>query len=124
MAGLCAGTVVQNIEPPIVTSSHSSSKIKHLVNPQGSKSSKMVYGMVFEDAACRPREQSVLCGQCLAHHPVHTQESCIILYVTEDQELAAGHKSHTGGPRDSSFRDRLEAEGISHNQKIHIEFIK
>ena len=126
MAGFCSGTFVQNSEPPIihsVTSSHSGSKIKHLVNPQGSPSSTMVYSKIFEDTACRPREQSVMCGQCLAHHPLHTQEPCIILYVTEDRELAAGHKSHTGGPHDSSFQDRLEAEGIAHNQIIHIEYI-
>ena len=76
----------------------------------------MVYGKIFEDAACRPREQSVLCGQCMAHHPVHTQEPCIIFFVTEDQELANGYKSYKGGQRDSTFHDQLEAEGISHSQ--------
>ena len=76
IASLCSGTVVQNIEPPMVhsvTCSHSGSKIKHLVNPQGSQSSTMEYGKIFEDTACHPWEQSVMCGQCLAHHPLHTQ---------------------------------------------------
>ena len=52
-----------------------------------------------------------------------TQEPCIIFLVTEDQELAHGYKSHQGGLRDPSFRDQPEAEGISHNQIIHIEYI-
>ena len=90
MAGFCSGTVVVNSDPPIlhsVTSSNSGSRIKYLVNPKGSFDNTMVYGKIFEDAACRPREESIFYGQCLAHHPVHTQESCIILFVTEDQEL-------------------------------------
>ena len=44
-------------------------------------------------------------------------------FVTEDQELAHGYKSHQGGLRGYSFRDRLDAEGISHSEIIHIEFI-
>ena len=126
MGGFCSGTVVVNTDPPTLhstTSSNSGSRAKYLVNPKGSLDNTMVYGKIFEDAACRPREQSVLCGQCLAHHPVHTQEPCNIFLVTEDQELAHDYKSHQGGLRDSSFRDRLEAEGISHSQIIHIEFI-
>ena len=75
MVNLCSGTVVQNIEPPIchsVTSSHSVSRIKLFVNHQGSPASTMVLSKIFEDASCRPREKRVLCGQCLAHHPLHT----------------------------------------------------
>ena len=56
-------------------------------------------------------------------HPLHTQEPCIIFFVTEDQELASGHKSHRGGPHDSSFWDQLEAAGIKAHKIIHIEFI-
>ena len=92
----CFYKVVHISKPPIihsVTSSNTGSRINYLVSPQGTPASTTVYGKVFEGAACRPREQSVLCVQCLAHHPVHTQETCIILYVTEDQELAHGHKS-------------------------------
>ena len=48
---------------------------------------------------------------------------CIILFVTEDQELAHGYKSHQGGHSDSTFQDRLKAEGISHSQIIHIKYI-
>ena len=51
------------------------------------------------------------------------EAACIILYVTEDQELVNGHKYHTGGACDSSFRDRLEAEGIAHHHIIHIKYI-
>ena len=126
MAGLCSGTVVENEDPPIlhsVTSSNSCSRIKNSVNPKGNRDKTMVYGKIFEDAACRPTEQSVWCGQCLAHHPVHTQEPCIIIFMTEDQELANGTKSHRGGLCDPSFRDRVEEEGITHSQIIHIEFI-
>ena len=43
--------------------------------------------------------------------------------MTEDQELASGHKSHRGGPHDSSFWDQLEAAGIKAHKIIHIEFI-
>ena len=83
----------------------------------------MVYGKIFEDAACSPREQSVWCGQCLAHHKVHTREPCIIIYVTEDQELAHSYKSHQGGHCDASFRDPLEAKGILQSQIIHIKYL-
>ena len=67
-----------------------------------------------------PREYSIWCDKCLAHHPVHTQEPCLILFVTEDQELSHGCKSHMGGLRDSSFRDRLEEEGITQSQMTYI----
>ena len=43
--------------------------------------------------------------------------------MTDNQELASGHKSHKGGPYDSSFRDQLEAAGIKTHEIIHIEFI-
>ena len=54
---------------------------------------------------------------------MQTQEPCIVVYVTEDQELANGYKSHLGGYCDSSFLDRLKAEGIANNQIIHIEYV-
>ena len=88
MAGMCSRTVVENEDPPIifsVTSSNSCSRIKNSVNPKGNRDRTMVYGKIFEDVACRPTEQSVWCGQCTAYHPVHTQEPCIIIFVTEDQ---------------------------------------
>ena len=75
MVDLCSGKVVQNIEPPIcpsVTSSHSVSRIKLFVNHHGSPVSTMMLSKILEDASCCPREQSVLCSQCLAHHPLHT----------------------------------------------------
>ena len=126
MGCLISGTVVQNTDPPTchsVTSSNSGSKLKFLVNPKGSQDQTMVYSRILEDAACRPKEQRVLCGQCLGTHPFHTQDPCIIFFITEDQEVASGHNSHTGGPNDPSFRDHLEAAGIKSHQIIHIEFI-
>ena len=106
MGGVCMGTCVVNTDPPAlhsVTSSNSGSRSKYLCNPKGSPENTMVYSKIFEDAACRPKEYSIWCNQCLGHHPVHTQEPCLILVVTEDQELAHGCKSHLGGLRDSSF---------------------
>ena len=70
IAGFWAGTVVVNSDTPILhsaLSSNSGSRINYLVNPQGSPGNTMVYGKIFKDAACRPKEQSVLCGQCLAY---------------------------------------------------------
>ena len=109
MGGDCSGTCLMNTAPPTlmsVASSDSSSRAKYLYNPQGPHERTMVYGKILEDAACRPREYSVWCDQCLAHQPVHTQEPCLILFVTGDQELSHGFKSHMGGLRDSSFQDR------------------
>ena len=83
----------------------------------------MVVGKIFEDAACRMREHSIWCEQCTGHHPVHTQEPCLIFFVTEDQELAHVYKSYAGGLCDTSFPDLLENEGITHSQMIHIEYI-
>ena len=82
------------------------------------------YRKIFEDTVCRPREHSVWCGQCLCIHPVHTQEPCILVYVTEDQELANGNKSHLESHSDSLFLDRLETENNAHNQIIHIKYIE
>ena len=126
MGCLFSGTVVNNTDPPTchsVLSTNNSTELRFLVNPKGSQKQTIVCSRFLEDAACRPNDQRVLCGQCLATHPLHTQEPCIIFFVTEDQELASGHKSHRGGPHDSSFRDQLEAEGIKAHQIIHIEFI-
>ena len=83
----------------------------------------MVYRKIFEDAACYPREYSIWCDQSLGHHPVHTQVPCLILFVTEDQELKDSCKLYMGDLCDSSFRDRLEEEGITQSQTIHIKFI-
>ena len=112
---LVSGTIAQNTDPPTchsVLSSNNGTEQRFLVNPKGSQKQTKVFSRIFEDAACRPNEQRVLCGQRLASHPLHNQDPCIIFFVTEDQELASGHKSHRGGPHDSSFRDRLEAAGI------------
>ena len=46
-----------------------------------------------------------------------------IFFVPEDQELASGHTSNTGGYNDPFFRNLLEAAGTKNHQTIHIEFI-
>ena len=123
MGCLFSGTVVNNTDPPTchsVFSTNSSTELRFLVNPKGSQDQTMVCSRILEDAACRPKEQRVLCGQCLGTHSLLTQEPCIIFFVKEDQELVSGHKSLRGGPHDSSFRDRLEAVGIKPHQIIHI----
>ena len=122
MGCLFSGAVLNNTDPPTchsVLSTNNSTELRFLVNPDKT----MVCCRILEDALCRPNDQRVLCGQCLGTHSLHTQEPCIIFFVTEDQELASGHKSHRGGPHDSSFRDQLEAAGIKAHQIIHIEFI-
>ena len=127
MGGVITGTcIVNDSDPPIlhsVMSKKSDSRSKHLFNLKGSQNTTMVYGKIFEDAACRPKEYSIWCKQCTTHHPVHNQDACLILFVTEDQELAHGCKSHLGSQRDTSFQDRLEKGGIPHSKVIHIEFI-
>ena len=117
---------MQNTDPPTchsLLSSNNGSEQRFLVNPKGSQKQTKVFSRIFEDSACRPIEQRVLCGQCLALHPLHNQDPCVIFFVTEDHELASGHKSHKGGPYDSSFRDQLEAAGIKTHETIHIKFI-
>ena len=83
----------------------------------------MVYSKTLEDAAVRPSEFSVWCEQCTNHHPVHNQDDMLIIFVTEDRELAKGTKSHLGGQRDKTFRDHLAKRGISQSQTVHIEFV-
>ena len=68
----------------------------------------MVYSKILEDAAVRPDEYKVWCEQCTDQHPVHNQYDMLIIFVTEDRELAKGTKSHMGGPRDKIFRDHLQ----------------
>ena len=107
MGGVTMGTCVVNTsDPPTlhsVMTSNNSTRSKHLCNLKGSQENTMVVGNIFGDAACRLREHSIWYEQCVGHHPVHTQEPCLILFVTENQELAHGCKSHSGGPRDTSF---------------------
>ena len=73
--GSVTGTcIVNDSEPPVLHSvmmKKSDSKCRQLYNPQGSQNTTMVYGKMFEDAACRPKEYSVWCEQCTSHHPVH-----------------------------------------------------
>ena len=47
----------------------------------------------------------------------------LIIFVTDDQELAKGTKSHLRGQRDKTFRDHLAKRGISQSQTVHIEFV-
>ena len=54
---------------------------------------------------------------------MHNQYDMLIIFVTEDRELAKGTNSHMGGPQDKTFRDHLQKKGISQNQTVHIEFV-
>ena len=94
-----------------------------MYNPQGTQNNTMVYSKLLEDAAVRPSEYKVWCEQCADTHPVHNQPDMLIIFVTEDRELAKGTKSHMGGPQEKTFRDTLQQNGISPTQNIHIEFV-
>ena len=89
MGGVIMGTcIVNDSNPPIlpsVMSKKSDSRSKHLFNLKGSQNTTLVYGKIFEDTACCPKEYSVWCEQCTTHHPVHNQDACLILFETEDQ---------------------------------------
>ena len=95
------GTVIVNdSELPYIhsaTQKKSDSRCSRLYNPKGSQDSTMVYSKMLEDAAVRPSEYSVWCEQCTNHHPVHNQDDMLIIFVSEDRELAKGTKSHMGG---------------------------
>ena len=81
--GSVTGTcIVNDSQPPIlhsVTMKKSDSKCRQLYNPQGSQKTTMVYGKLFEDVACRPKEYTVWCEQCTSNHPVHNQDACLII---------------------------------------------
>ena len=118
--------IVNDSELPYIHSAiqkKSDSRCSRLYNPKGSQDSTMVYSKTLEDAAVRPSEFSVWCEQCTNHHPVHNQDDMLIIFVTEDRELAKGTKSHLGGQRDKTFRDHLAKRGISQSQTVHIEFV-
>ena len=83
----------------------------------------MVYSKLLEDGAVRPNEYKVWCEQCNNHHPVHNHDEMRIIFVTEDPELTKGTKSHSGEPRNTSFRDQLLKCGIATSQTVHIEFV-
>ena len=83
----------------------------------------MVYSKTFEDSAVKPNEYSVYCEQCHEFHPVHNMESQKILFVTENQELANGARSHSGAFEDPSFKNLLIAAGITPSHTVHIEFV-
>ena len=80
------------------TQKSSKSRCHRLYNPQGTQNNTMVYSKLLEDAAVRPREYKVWCEQCADTHPVHNQPDMLIIFVTEDRELAKGTKSNMGGP--------------------------
>ena len=83
----------------------------------------MVYSKILEDAAVRPEEYKVWCEQCSDQHPVHNHYDMLIIFMTEDRELAKGTKSQMGRPRDTKFRNHLQKRGIPQNQTVHIEFL-
>ena len=47
----------------------------------------------------------------------------LIIFVTDDQELAKGTKLHMEGNQDTTFNDHLAKRGISQSQTVHIEFV-
>ena len=102
---------------------NSETKCTCLYNPKGSADVTMVYCKMLKDGAARPNEFKVYCEQCNEHHPVHNQDAQRIIFVTEDWKLAKGSKSHSGGTRDPSFRDRLLKAGIAATKTVHIEFV-
>ena len=83
----------------------------------------MVYSKSLEDSAVKPNEYSTYCEQCHEYHLVHNMESQKILFVTENQELANGARSHSGALEDPSFKKLLLTAGITPSQMIHIEFV-
>ena len=99
---------------------NSETKCTRLYNPKGSANVTMVCSKTLEDGAVRPNEFRVYCEQCNEHHPVHNQDAQKIIFVTEDSE---GSKSHSGEPRDPSFKDRLLKAGIAASETVHIEFV-
>ena len=125
--GSVTGTVIvndSNIPRKYSTTQKSSnSRCTRLFNPQGTQNTTMVYSKLLKDAAARPNEYKVWCEQCADHHPVHNQPEMLIIFVTEDRELAKGTRSHTGLPREKTFRDILQKNGISPTENIHIEFV-
>jgi len=83
----------------------------------------MVYCKLLEDSGLKPNEFSVYCDQCDDHHPVHNGEPLKILFVSENQELINGARSHSGAHEDPSFRELLKSKGICPSQTVHIEFV-
>ena len=115
--------IVNDSEPSCIyttTIKNSEAKCTRLYNPQGSPKTTMVYSKLLEDGAVRPNGYKVWCEQCNDHHPVHNQDDMKIIFATEDPELAKGSKSHSGEPRDASFKDRLLKAGIAASQTVHI----
>ena len=101
------GTVIVNdSEIPHIdsaTQKKSDSRCSRLYNPQGTQNNTMDYSKLLEDAAVKPDEYKVWCEQCLDQHPVHKQYGMLIIFVTDDRELAKGTKFYMGGPQDKTF---------------------
>ena len=80
-------------------------KCSHLYNPKGSPATTMVYSKMLEDSAVKPIEYSSYCEQCHESHLVHTQEPQKVVFLTENQELENGARSHSGAVKDPSFKN-------------------
>jgi len=123
------GTVVKN-DPVNPTTfqlfdrgGNSEAKRNRLYNPQGEQSRSMVYSKLLEDSGLKPNEFSVYCDQCNDYHPVHNGDPLKIVFISENQELINGARSHSGAPEDPSFRELLKSKGICPSQTVHIEFV-
>ena len=83
----------------------------------------MVYSKMLEDSAVKPNKYSTYCEQCHEYHLVHTMEPQKVVFVTENQELANGARSHSGALKGPSFKKLLSKAGITPSQMLHIEFV-
>ena len=83
----------------------------------------MVRSKLFEDAAVRPNEYKTWCEQCADYHPVHNQPDMLIVLATKDSEFLKGTKKHNALPKDKTFRELLQKNGIVPTENIHIKFV-
>ena len=78
---------------------------------------------VFEDSACTPKEEKLLCYQCGVIHTVHRSDFLTGVFVTADPEMF--HACVPQNDRDGIhiFRDKLINSGVTLCKFVHIEMI-
>ena len=87
-------------------------KPTEIINSDGHQDSTIICSSVFEDSACRPREEKLLCHQCGDTHTVHRNNFLTGVFVTEDPEVYHAHVPHNEREGVNVFRDKLIASGI------------
>ena len=116
----------KNSEPPVLKS-HPNKKSNQepfeLINSQGHRKSTIVYSSILEDAACRPREERVLCLQSGRDHPIHRDNVLYGVYVTEYIELYNACVQHNCREGSDVFRDKLVKAGVNLNKMVHITMV-